>query len=64
MAATIYRPLKFIAFNVNGIWRQRYELSKLLQDLHTDAVLITETYFKPNERFFVPNYQSDRFPGR
>jgi hypothetical protein len=27
MAARIHRPLKFIEFKANGIWRQRYELS-------------------------------------
>jgi hypothetical protein len=39
MAARIHRPLKVIAFNANGIWRQRYEFSKQLQDLHIDVVL-------------------------
>jgi hypothetical protein len=34
MAARVNRPLKVIAFNANGIWRQRYELSKQLQDLY------------------------------
>jgi hypothetical protein len=34
MAARIHRPLNVIAFNVNGIWRQHYEFSKQLQDLH------------------------------
>jgi hypothetical protein len=33
MAARINRPLKVIAFDANGIWGQRYELSKQLQDL-------------------------------
>jgi hypothetical protein len=28
MATRIQRPLKIIAFNANGIWRQHYELSK------------------------------------
>jgi hypothetical protein len=32
MAARVHRPLRGIAFNANGIWRQRYELSKQLQD--------------------------------
>jgi hypothetical protein len=32
MAASFHRPLKIIAFNANGIWRQGYELSKQLQD--------------------------------
>jgi ABC-type enterobactin transport system permease subunit len=32
-------PLKFIAFNADGIARQLYELSKQLQDLHVDVTL-------------------------
>jgi hypothetical protein len=51
----------------NGIWRRRYELSKQLQDLHTDVALLSETHLKPHVRFFIPNhhfYQTDRFPGR
>jgi hypothetical protein len=39
MAARVHRPLKVIAFNANGIWRQRSEFSKQLQDLHTDVAL-------------------------
>jgi hypothetical protein len=35
----INRPLKVIAFNVNGIGRQCYELRKELQDLHIDVAL-------------------------
>jgi hypothetical protein len=34
MATRVHRPLKVIAFNANGIGRQRCELSKQLQDLH------------------------------
>jgi hypothetical protein len=34
MADRIHRLLKVIAFNANGIWRQRYELSKQMQDLY------------------------------
>jgi hypothetical protein len=33
MAATVHRPLTVIAFSVNGIWRQRFERTKQLQDL-------------------------------
>jgi hypothetical protein len=44
MAARIHRPLKIIAFNANGIWRQRYELSKQLKDLHIDVALLSETH--------------------
>jgi hypothetical protein len=56
-----------IAFNANGIWRQRYELSKQLQYLHIDVALLLETRPEPNEKFFNPNYhfyRTDRFPGR
>jgi exonuclease III len=67
MAARIHRPLKIVAFNANGILRQRHELSKQLQDLHIDVALLSETHLKPHERFFIPNYhlyRIDRFPGR
>jgi hypothetical protein len=47
--------------------KQRYELSKQLQDLHVDVALFSETHLKPHERFFILNYQfyrPDRHPGR
>jgi hypothetical protein len=43
MATRVHRPLKVLAFNANGIWRQRYELSKQLQDLHAEVALFSET---------------------
>jgi hypothetical protein len=58
MAARVHRSLKVIAFNANDIWRQYYELSKQLQDLHIDVALLSETHLKPHERFFIPNHQS------
>jgi exonuclease III len=67
MAARIHRPHKIIAFNANGICRDRYELSKQLQDLHIDVALLSETHLKPHERFHIPNYhfyRTDRFPER
>jgi hypothetical protein len=39
MAAKVHRPLKVIAFNANGIWKQRYERSKPMQALFIDVVL-------------------------
>jgi hypothetical protein len=56
MAVRVHGPLKIIAFNAIGIWRQSYELSKQLQDLHVDVALLSETHLKTNERFFIPNY--------
>jgi hypothetical protein len=41
MATRVYRPFEVIAFNVNGIMRQCYELSKQLQDLHIDVALVS-----------------------
>jgi exonuclease III len=67
MASRVHRPLKIIAFNANGIGRQRHELSKQLQDLSIDVALFSETYPKPHERFFITNYhvyRMDRCPGR
>jgi exonuclease III len=67
MAARVHRLLKVIAFNTNGIWRQRYELSKQLQDLHIDVAVLSETLFKPHKRVFIPNYHfywTGLFPGR
>jgi hypothetical protein len=66
-ATRFLRPLKVLAFNANGIGRQRYELSKQLQELHIDVALLSETNLKPHERSFIPNYhfyRTDRFPGR
>jgi hypothetical protein len=65
MAARVHRPLKVIASNAKGIWRQRHELSTQLQGLHIDVALPSD--LKPRERFFIPNdhfYRTDRFPGR
>jgi hypothetical protein len=56
MASRFHRPLKVIAFNANDIGRQRYELSKQLQDLHVDVAVFSEAHLKPHERFHVPNY--------
>jgi hypothetical protein len=56
MADKVHRPLKVIAFNANGIWYQRYELSKQPQDLCIDVVVLSETHIEPHERFFIPNY--------
>jgi hypothetical protein len=47
--------------------RQRYELSKQLQDLHVDVALFSESHLKPHELFFILNYhfyRTDRHPGR
>jgi hypothetical protein len=66
MASRVHRPLKVIAYNANGIGRQRYELSKQLQDLHLDVALFSETHLKPHVRFHIPNYnfyRIDRHPG-
>jgi hypothetical protein len=49
MATRVQRSLKITAFNVNGIWRQRSELGKQLQDLHRDVALSSETHLKPHE---------------
>jgi hypothetical protein len=56
MAASVHRLLKFIAFAAKDIWRQGYDLSKQLHDLHIDVALLSETHLKPHERFFIPNY--------
>jgi hypothetical protein len=64
MATRIYKPLKVIAFNANGIIGQRCELSKQLQDLHVEVVLLSETHFKTHERFLISNYhfyRTDRY---
>jgi exonuclease III len=67
MASRVHRPLKIIAFNANGIGRQRHELGKQLQDLSIDLALFSETYLKPHERNVITNYhiyRMDRYPGR
>jgi hypothetical protein len=40
----VHRPLKVTAFHADGIWRQRYELSKQLQDLHITVALLSGTH--------------------
>jgi hypothetical protein len=47
VATRVHRPLNVVAFNANGIGRQRCELSKQLQE-------------QRHERFYVPNYQAYR----
>jgi hypothetical protein len=47
MENRVYGPLKVIAFNTNGISKQRSELSKQLQDLHIDVALFSEKHLKP-----------------
>jgi hypothetical protein len=67
MVTRFNRPLKVLVFNTNDIWRQRYELSKQLQDLHIDVALPSDTHLKLHERFFIRNYKfyrTDRYPGR
>jgi exonuclease III len=67
MAARVHRPLKVIAFNANGIWRQHYEFCEQLQDLDIDVTLLSEAHLKPHERFFILNYHfcwTDYFQGR
>jgi hypothetical protein len=52
---------------VNGIARQRHELSKQLQDLHIVVALFSVTHLKPHDRFHIQNYhfyRIDREPER
>jgi hypothetical protein len=55
-AARVHRLLKVITFQAKGVWRQCYELSKQLQDLHIDVAFLSQTHLKPHESFFVLNY--------
>jgi exonuclease III len=48
MANRVNKPLRVIAFNVNGIGRESHEFSKQLQDLHIDLALFSETHLKPH----------------
>jgi hypothetical protein len=62
MATRIHRPLKVTAFIANGIARQRYELSKQLQDYK-----FSETHLKLLERYVISNYYlywTERHMGR
>jgi hypothetical protein len=61
MAGRSHRSLKVMAFNVNGIVRQRFKLSKKLQELHIDVSLLSQTYWKPHERDFILNYHINFF---
>jgi hypothetical protein len=66
MTTRVHRPLKDLEFNANGIGRQRYELSKQLQE-RTDVALLSDTDLKPHESCSVPNYhfyRTDNLPSR
>jgi exonuclease III len=66
MACRVHRPPKVIAFNANGILRQRYEIGKQLKHLHIDVALFSETHLKHNEGSSIQNYhfyRNDRQPG-
>jgi hypothetical protein len=45
-----------------GIMKQRYELSKQLQELQIDVALFSETHLKPHESF-ISNYHFYRAMG-
>jgi exonuclease III len=60
MNSKVHRPIKVVAFNANGITRQRYELSKQLQTLRIDVVLLSETHLKPRERSSIRKYHTYR----
>jgi hypothetical protein len=48
MAARVHKLLKVIPFQAKGIWRQLWQLSTQLQDLHKDVALLSETHLKPH----------------
>jgi hypothetical protein len=56
MTGKVNRLLKMTDFYASGIWRQFYELSKQLWDLHIYVALLSHTHIKSHERFFIPNY--------
>jgi hypothetical protein len=64
MDARVPRTLKVIAFTENSIWKQ---LSKLLQDVHIDVFLLSQTNVISHGRFLISNnhfYRTGRFPGK
>jgi hypothetical protein len=66
MANRIHRPLNAIAFNANHTRRQRYALSKQMQDLYLDVALVSETRLKPHDGFLISNdnlYHINHHPG-
>jgi hypothetical protein len=65
LATRSHSSLKVVAFNANGIGRQRFELSKQLQAQHIDVTLLSEAHLKPHERFSIQNYiyRTDSNPG-
>jgi len=65
MTTRIHRSLKVVAFNSNGIGRQRFQLGNQLQAQRIDVTHLSETHLKPHERFRIPNYRvyrTDRCP--
>jgi len=53
MTTRVHRTLKVVAFNANGIGRQRFELCKQLQAQRIDVTLLSVTHLKPHERFSI-----------
>jgi hypothetical protein len=67
MAARIHKSFKVVSFNANDIARQRYELSKQLQELHIPSGPALRDTFQTSWKFIyskLHTYQNDRFPGR
>jgi hypothetical protein len=56
MQPTVHRPVKIIAFKVNGIGRQAHEAGNQLQGLKIDTSVFSEIHLKPRMRFCIPNY--------
>jgi hypothetical protein len=44
LAIAVHTPLRVLAFSGNVILRQCYELSKQLQELHTEVGLLSDTF--------------------
>jgi hypothetical protein len=67
MVTKIHGPLKVIAFNANGIARQRYELSKQLQDVHIDVALFSGTHNETSQEVLyskLPLLSNQSLPGQ
>jgi hypothetical protein len=66
MASRVHRLLKIIAFNANGIGRQRHELSKQLQDLRIEVACFLRHIRNSSEvlHYKLPRLSKGPIPGR
>lgn len=59
----LYKPLKIVTWNADGVTRDKNVLEDFLLEYDIDIILIGETHLTPNKRFSVKNYSFYRTDG-